>query len=490
MIRDISRLKSGQFDLAIIGGGINGCGIARDAALRGLKTALIEKEDFASGTSGRTTKLIHGGIRYLEQLDLKLVCDGLAERRLLLDLAPSFISPLKFLIPVYKNDPRPLWLMKLGVSLYDILAGKKKIAPHRALSKSEVCALKTGVIEEGLIGGIIYFDAQVDDVKFCIANAKSAAENGAIIANHCEAVGLLKKEKEGSGLNNQQIAGILAKDAITGETFEIKAKVVVNASGPWSDKVIAMDEPQRRPFLRPTKGAHIIYPKLLSDRAILISAYKDKRVFFVIPYKGCSIIGTTDTDYKGSPDAVYAEQDDVNYLISEAQRVFPNLCIKHDEALITYAGLRPLLSSAPTALPWKTSREHAILKTKGNLISVGGGKYTTYRLISEEAVDAVIESLGLKKTPCLTRKEPFPNKPDLTSQVKYAIEEEMALTISDIQSRRLGLWTSQGLGLDSMDFAASELKKRYNFTDEVIAEQKKQYQSEVELSRISLARSA
>lgn len=474
MKRDISRLKSGQFDLAIIGGGINGCGIARDAALRGLKTALIEKEDFASGTSGRTTKLIHGGIRYLEQLDLKLVCDGLAERRLLLDLAPSFISPLEFLIPVYKNDPRPLWLMKLGVSLYDILAGKNKIAPHRVLNKDEVCALKTGVTEEGLLGGIIYFDAQVDDVKFCIANAKSAAENGAIIANHCEAVGL-------------QIAGILAKDAITGETFEIKTKVVVNASGPWSDKVIAMDEPRPNSFLRPTKGVHIIYPKRLSDRAILISAYKDKRVFFVIPYKGCSIIGTTDTDYKGSPDAVYAEQDDVNYLISEAQRVFPNLCIKHDEALITYAGLRPLLNSTPTALPWKASREHAILKTKGNLISVGGGKYTTYRLISEEAVDAVIESLGLKKRPCPTRKEPFPNNPGLTSQVKYAIEEEMALTISDIQSRRLGLWTSQGLGLDSMDFAASELKKRYNFTDEVIAEQKAQYKEEIELNRKALA---
>ncbi|MBI4335702.1 MAG: glycerol-3-phosphate dehydrogenase/oxidase, partial [Candidatus Omnitrophica bacterium] len=420
MKRDISRLKKEQFDLAIIGGGINGCGIARDAALRGLKTALIEKEDFASGTSGRTTKLIHGGIRYLEQLDFKLVCDGLSERRLLLDLAPSFVSPLEFLIPVYKNDPRPLWLMKFGVSLYDILAGKRVIRPHRVLNKDEVCALKTGVTEEGLVGGIIYFDAQVDDVKFCIANAKSAAENGACIANHCEAVSLIKE--------GVRVTGILAKDAITGETFEIKAKVVLNASGPWSDEVIAMDETTPAPFLRPTKGAHIIYPKLLSDRAILISAHKDKRVFFVIPYKGCSVIGTTDTDYKGSPDAVYAEWDDVNYLISEAQRVFPNLCIKHNEALIAYAGLRPLLNSR--GLPWKASREHAILKTKGNLISVGGGKYTTYRLISEEAVDAVIESLGLKKRQCLTKKELFP-KTGSTPQIKYAIDEEMAMTISD-----------------------------------------------------------
>ncbi len=461
MKRDIAKLKAGHFDLLVIGGGINGCAIARDASLRGLTTALIEKDDFACGASGKSTKIIHGGIRYLEQFNLNLIYEALHERGTLLRTASQLVWPLEFIIPVYKGDPRPLIMMRTGVFIYDMLAGRANIHCHRPLDKSELTLFEPSITPKGLKGGVMYCDAQMDDIRLCLDNAISASEAGCCIANKVEAEGLVKKEG--------RVAGVEAKDTLTGEKFTIRAQYVVNATGAWSNRLVWADEPHAPAITRPTKGIHLVYKKLPITRAMLFSARKDKRIFFAIPWRDYTLIGTTDTDFNGPPDEVYAERSDVEYLLDEIRRVFPDENISKEGVITTYAGLRPLMNTQGIA-PWKVSREHYIKESGSGLISVVGGKYTTYRRLAQQLVDLVarkFEGRALKSCETAEHGPVAPQKAgegDLRSRIERAVKDEMANSLKDLLIRRLQLAMTPSRGLDVYEEAGRIMGELLDWT--------------------------
>lgn len=475
MKRDIARLKSEKFDILIIGGGINGCAIARDAALRGAKVALIEKNDFAAGASGKTTKLIHGGIRYLEQFNFKLVYEALRERQVLLNTAPQLVRPLEFIIPVYKNAPRSLLKIKTGVTIYDLMAGKNNLRCHRSLKKNELISLERNIDPVNLKGGVIYCDAQMDDVRLCLDNAISAYNSGCCPANKVEAAGFIK-EKE-------RIVGVKAQDLLTKENFSISASVVVNATGAWSNSTVKLDDPQAKPITRPAKGIHIVYRKLPHERAILLSNHKDKRIFFVIPWRNFTLIGTTDTDFNGSPDEVYAYADEVDYLLDETRRVFPNENIDKKGIITTYASLRPLVNTEGRPA-WQVSREHLIKESVAGLISVVGGKYTTYRHLAEQVVDLVLSKFkGKSFKECITASTgpslQEVKRASLRDSVEYALKEEMSNTLVDLLERRLQLSTTTSLGLDCLHECADIMAGILGWTDAQKESQVSAYKEEI-----------
>ena len=480
MKRDTAKLRTDRYDLLVIGGGINGCAIARDASLRGAKTALIEKNDFACGASGKTTKLIHGGLRYLEQFNFKLVYEALRERAILLKTAPNLVKPIEFIIPVYKGDPRPLWEMKTGVFMYSLLAGKSNIKPYRALRKNWTLAVEPQLDPIGLKGSVLYSDAQTDDVRLCLDNAISAFQAGCSVANKIEVVGFIKEKGK--------IAGVEAVDKLTGENFSIHAKVVVNATGAWSNRILTMDQPGAAPITRPTKGIHIVYRKLPHERAILLSARKDKRIFFMIPWRGFTLIGTTDTDFSGSCDEVYATSNEVEYLLNEARRVFPSERIDKTGIITTFAGLRPLVNTQ--GLPaWKVTREHLIKESDAGLISVVGGKYTTYRHLAEQVVDQALSKMqGRSFKPCTTQvKAPtpavsLPEKIDFQKRVEYAVKEEMANTLVDLLVRRLQLTTTASHGLDRLEECAHVMAELLGWSDDKKKSEMRHYEEEISKS--------
>ncbi|MBI4335201.1 MAG: glycerol-3-phosphate dehydrogenase/oxidase [Candidatus Omnitrophica bacterium] len=477
MRRDIEGLKKSRFDILVIGGGINGCAIARDASLRGAKTALIERDDFACGSSGKTTKLIHGGIRYLERFNFKLVYEALHERAVLLRTVPHLVRPIEFIIPVYKGDPRSLSKIRAGVFIYDRMAGKENICGHRGLSGPGLAALETGIDTKGLKGGVIYCDAQMDDARLCLDNAVSAYQAGCVLANKVEAAGFTKE--------NGKVSGVEAMDRLTGIKFPIHAAVVINATGAWSNRILKVDDPNTPPITRPTKGAHIVYRKLPHARAILISAYKDKRVFFVIPWRGMTLIGTTDIDYSGSYDEVHASSEEIDYLLGETRRIFPRENITKEGIIATFAGLRPLVNT-PSVAPWHVSREHLIRESGSGLISVVGGKYTTYRRLAQQVVDAAVSKLkGRIFKDCVTDTE-GPSSPDAPGEkkdfralVEYAVKEEMAVSLVDLLARRLQLSTTPSLGLDRLNECADIMAWLLNWSEKEKARQMALYKDEI-----------
>lgn len=461
MKRDIGRLSSEKFDLLVIGGGINGCAIARDASLRGVKTALIEKNDFACGASGKTTKLIHGGIRYLEQFNFKLVYEALHEKQILLRTASHLVYPLEFIIPVYKNGPRSLLKIKAGVAIYGWMAGKGNIRRSRGLKKNELISLEHNIDARNLKGGVIYCDAQMDDVRLCMDNAISAYEAGCCLANKIEAVGFIKE--------TGKITGVEARDKLTGEKFSIRAGIVVNATGAWSNTIVKMDEPESLPITRPTKGIHIVYRKLPHERAIILSNRQDKRIFFIIPWRNLSLIGTTDTDFTGSADEVYACADEVEYLLEETRRAFPGENIDRKGIITTYASLRPLVN-VEGRLTWQVSREHLIKESPAGLISVVGGKYTTYRHLAEQVVNLALRKLtdrNFKKcaSGLIGPSSKVQNSASLRSSVEYAVKEDMANTLMDLLVRRLQLSVTPSLGLDCLQECADIMAGLLGWTD-------------------------
>jgi len=387
MIRDISRLKRSKFDLIVVGGGINGAAVALLAASSGASVALLEKGDFASGTSSKSTKLLHGGIRYLEHFEFDLVHESLKERFIQWQAAPFLVKPLGFVIPVYKNDARPLWMMKLGVWFYDLLSGKYRIDHHRFLSVNEIASLAPGINMDGLKGGGEYFDAQMDDARLCLENVLMADLKGALVANYVEIEGFIKDK-------NKLAVGVKARDRISSELMDIFASRIVVTAGPWADELIQKDVPHSVRRLRPTKGVHIVYRGEISPRAFLLQSHQDKRVFFVIPFKGNSLIGTTDTDYHQSPDQVQVEEADIQYLLQEAGRVFPNINFDRSKIITSFAGVRPLV--ADSGHPSRISRKHAIERHSSGIYYVMGGKYTTYRAIAEEAIKKAMPQLASK----------------------------------------------------------------------------------------------
>jgi len=475
MKRNFDKFIKKRYDLLVIGGGINGAGIAHLAQDHGLKVALLEKGDFASGTSGKSTKLIHGGIRYLENFDFGLVIESLKERTIQLKAAPHLVKPLSFIIPVYKKDKRPLWMMKLGVLLYDWLAGSHSIGKHLRLSADRISELIPGIKREGLQGGILYYDAQMDDARLCLENILSAKERGADIANYVEVQSFLKEE--------EKVVGILAKDTLGGSLFKIHAKRVVCAVGPWTNYLLKEDCPRAKKIIRVTKGVHIVYEGRFSDHAILLPSNRDNRIFFVIPWMGHSLIGTTDTSYIRDPDKVQAFDKDIQYLIESTKRVFPTKDFSSEKIITSFAGLRALVRRRGS--PSKVTRSHAIVKTKSGLTFVIGGKYTTYRKIAEDTIWKVFK-IRTTKPFCLYCNEYPPVdtddmakkynmdpdtitflmdkygrryqeilrliekdrslaqricdcSPNIKAQLIYSVENEMALTADDVISRRLSL---------------------------------------------------
>ncbi|HEU5218207.1 MAG TPA: glycerol-3-phosphate dehydrogenase/oxidase, partial [Gemmatimonadales bacterium] len=381
-------LGAGGFDLLVIGGGITGAGIAREAALCGLSTALVEARDFGEGTSSRSSRLIHGGLRYLEQGRLHLVREALRERRILLRLAPHLVRPLPFILPVFKGDRVPRWKVAAGLTLYDILAAGGNVRRHRTLGKRDLLLAEPLIRERGLTGGAIYYDAQCDDARLVIATVRAAAGHGAQAANYMRVTGLIPTVAG--------VAGAYLRDELSGETGEIRARTVVNATGPWADVVRRLEDPKAVPLLRPTKGVHVVVPqaRIGNRNAVIFTSPVDGRVMFVLPWGEWTYIGTTDTDSRVGPDAVTVDPEDVIYLLRSANALYPAARLEHSDVIASWAGLRPLLAADPSAPASAVSREHRIVRGPGGLYTIAGGKLTTWRSMAVEMVDLLVKALG------------------------------------------------------------------------------------------------
>ncbi len=390
MHRTIDALREEFFDLLILGGGITGAGVALDAVLRGFRVGLIDKGDFASGTSSVSSKLIHGGLRYLEHGGFHLVHEALHERRLLLENAPHLVHALRFIIPFYKDARVPPWKYRAGLTFYDLLAGTSNLRRSRPLTFPHLRREFPGLRSAGLHGGACYVDAQMDDARLCLEVVLSAALQGACVANYVEAVGF--EQRDG------KITSVRVVDRVGGAEFSIRARQIVNATGPWMDVVSRLAGDHSEPHLRPTKGVHVIAPYRGLTSAFLLLHPADGRVFFVIPWLGKTLIGTTDTLWEQSPDALIVSDADRDYLLAGYNHYFvPPL----DRGAIvnSFAGLRPLIR-ARSGEPSSLSREFQLFWSPSVLLSVAGGKYTTYRRMAEVVTDAVARRLRRRRRSC------------------------------------------------------------------------------------------
>ena len=412
----LAALAAQPFDLLVIGGGVTGCGIARDAALRGLRVALIEREDFASGTSSRSSRLIHGGVRYLEHGHLGLVFESSIERYRLLRLAPHLVRPLSFVWPVYRGARIPRWKLAAGLMLYDALALFRNVKSSRRLNAREVSAAVPGLRTEGLRGGSRYYDAATDDARLTLANALGASEAGAVVLNHASVQGLLLEEGRAQGAT--------LVDALTGQRITVRARVLVNATGPWSDEIRRLDTQDSRPALRGTKGVHIAVPRerLPVDTALTLLSPVDGRVMFILPADTHTIVGTTETATHAHPAEVRASVSDVDYLLASANGFFPQVHLGRDDVVSAWAGIRPLVAAAYSGQgdANSASREHAIQPSPSGVLAISGGKLTTYRVMARDTVDAVEKALGVPHRKESTHVLPLPGGDMGTLEAEFA----------------------------------------------------------------------
>jgi glycerol-3-phosphate dehydrogenase len=398
-LRSFSQLDAAPFDVLVVGGGITGAGIARDAALRGLKTALVERDDFASGTSSRSSRLVHGGVRYLEHGYLHLVFEASRERRTLLSIAPHLVHPLAFTWPVYAGARVPRWKLGAGLLLYDALALFRNVGTHRQLSVAQVLANEPALRSDGLQGGAQYWDAATDDARLTLANALAAAEAGAVVVNHAGVCELVH--------SGERVVGAIVADAFGSGSTTVRAAVTVNAAGPWSTAIRRMDRPDAPPAVQGTKGVHLAVPaaRVGNHGAVTLLSVVDGRVMFVLPFGALTIIGTTDTATTATPDAVRASRSDIAYLLESANAAFPAAGLGDGDVVSAWAGIRPLSANVREAGtdPASLSREHSIDTSAGGIISISGGKLTTYRSMAAEVVDAVERALGRPVTASATQ---------------------------------------------------------------------------------------
>lgn len=393
------------YDIAVIGGGINGAGIARDAALRGRKVILLEKNDFGSGTSSWSSRLIHGGLRYLEYGEIPLVFESLRERRRLRELAAHLVTGLKLTIPVYRDSRRSKFLIHVGLSAYDLLSVGRKLPGHRMLSREALLRETPGLREAGLVGGAQYFDAQVTYAeRLVLENVIAAQEAGADVRNYSPVIGI--------NVRKGAVNSLEFRDHASGEEVEISARVIINAAGPWVDRVLSSVNREMPQFMGGTKGSHIIVGAFAGapDSAFYVEAKADGRPFFIIPWNGQYLIGTTDIRYDGDPGDVVASAKEVRYLLDETNRVFPQAALNMADIHYAYAGVRPLprREAGPESA---ITRKHVIVKHRREargLVSIIGGKLTTYRNLAEQAVDRSMRLLGTRAGRCRTRDEPLP----------------------------------------------------------------------------------
>jgi len=429
----IRRLSAEPLDLLVVGGGIVGSGVARDAAQRGLRTAILDRNDFAFGTSSRSSRLIHGGLRYLEQGRVWLVREASIEKMRMQHVAPHLTQPLGFLFPVYRSAGRPMWQMRIGVNLYDLLCGGRNFQPSRGFSRAETMGRVAGINPQDLLGAVRYYDALTQDARLVIDTIRSAERQGAIALNYLRFV---------DGRREGDFWKCLVEDVLTGETLPVRARTVVNATGPWMQEI-----PNSGIQLRLSKGIHLVVDRKelpVVDEAVVLT--EGKRILFVLPWGERVIIGTTDTDYQGDPAAVRVEAADIAYVLESVRRTFPGSTLTADRVISAWAGVRALIAN-PDGSPSDISRTHEIRRTADGWWDVAGGKLTTYRLMAEQCVNKVVRRLGGAYPACRTAGEPLlpPTEtryssvvpPEVTrAVVDHLIEHEWAMSLRDVMVRR------------------------------------------------------
>lgn len=534
---ELLNAKNTIFDVLIVGGGIVGTGIARDASLRGMSVGLFEKEDLSAGTTSRSSRLIHGGLRYLDLYDFGLVFKDLREREKLLRTAPHLVRPLKFVVPNYNKSAYQRLRLRAGMLLYDLFSFGKSIPSHKVLSAQEVSQLEPSLSKDGLQGGALFYDCQASFVeRLSVENAISASENDAKIFNHVKVLGI-------TGTSDGLIS-VVIQEMLSGDRFEFRSRSVVNASGPWADDVLEHVSLKRsgESGIRKTKGVHVAIPKV-NENAVVLYAESDERLFFVLPWLDYTLIGTTDTDYSGDPGESEATPEDISYLINESSKFLP--AVKAQKIAFTYSGVRPLVRARKNMGKDESavSRNYRIdddcIAGKGIVISALGVKITSYRIASEDATDLIAKKLGVTRK-CITDKEPLPggrtsgkfsdfeastigdlvergffdekqarhlfgiygtrvgkivsiiesdrtkiericpNNPDVLAQITLAVEEEFALTVSDFMLRRVPIAFSHCRGLDCAPKVAGEMGELLNWDTQRVEKELRDYKVDLE----------
>ena len=489
----VGDLAARELDLLVIGGGITGAGVLRDAAMRGLRAALVERADFGAGTSSRSSRLIHGGLRYLEHRQWRLVFEALRERSTLLRLAPHLVRPLGFVFPVYRGDRISRWKLALGLGLYRMLAAGGNVPRPRMFGKAGLLTLEPNLRVRDLTGGGLYYDAQCDDARLVIATIRTAIRHGAVALNYAPVIRLVT---EGGRLVGVEISQPDGPADGRGPAL-IRARVIVNATGPWTDQLRRMEDPGATPLLRLTSGTHIVVrrARLGHTRGITFTSPVDGRVMFVLPMGDHSYVGTTDRDFAGDPDQVRMTPADEEYLLRSVNAIFPHARLAPDDIVTSWSGLRPLLAEDPAAPPDAVSREHRIETGPLGMVTVTGGKLTTFRRMAGEVVDRVFQQLGAEPVAAPTETEPLiggeapswesfrqagldlglsdstmdhlishfgtetaaivnlvrgdrslmtrihPDHPAVAAEVLHVVRRELAVTVEDILARRLHLTT-------------------------------------------------
>ncbi len=464
MIREIEEAPD-KWDVIIVGGGATGLGSALDSASRGYKTLLLEQSDFAKGTSSRSTKLIHGGLRYLQQGNISLVTEALKERGLLCENAPHLVHHLPFLVPSYHWWEGPFY--GIGMKIYDVLAGKLGIEKSKSLSREETLKAIPTLEPKDLRGGVVYYDGQFDDSRLAICLAQTAADQGATLLNYVKVTGLIKK--------NGICCGVHAKDRESGTSYQLHARVVINATGVFSDNLIQKDDPKSKNIIAPSQGIHLVLDKSFQpgDTAILVPHTTDKRVLFMVPWHDRILLGTTDTPVKKSSLEPRPLKHEIDFLLTHAAKYLTKNP-SYKDILSVFAGLRPLVKTGKKGNTATISRDHMIFTSKSGLVTIAGGKWTTYRKMAEDVItkaslvgklpprDCITESLKLHgwqqglqpqhhfstygtfgkeiKSLAKTKKEwkarLHPNLPYFAAEIVWAVREEMARTVEDVLSRR------------------------------------------------------
>ena len=523
-----------EFDVIVIGAGINGAGIARDAAMRGLSVLLVDKGDIGGGTSSWSTRLIHGGLRYLEHGEFGLVRESLRERETLLKVAAHLVRPLPLLVPVYKQARRGLWTIRAGMITYDALSLNKSLPHHRMLSPAqtlrEIPALEPG----GLLGAAVYSDAAVEFAeRLVLENVLSAVEHGATMITYARVEKLL--------VNKGKVSGIESTNYRGGETRFTRGTIVINAAGPWVDQVLKSDSGNPPRLIGGTKGSHIVVAPFAGapHTAMYVEAEIDGRPFFIIPWNNKYLIGTTDIRYEGDLDQVHIESDEINYLLHETNRVIPSANLTREHILFAYSGVRPLPFTTD-ADEQKITRRHFIRAHPelDNLFSIVGGKLTTYRSLAEQTVDAVFRKLGRTSPECKTDREPLPGAvtPDfaafcqdfkqrsplsaatndrllsiygtrvaliaetiqeeqslaevldretgaVAAEIVFAFEHEFAKTLSDCLLRRTMVGFNSTCGINAVAAAAATAHKYLGWSDDRVKSEIREYRNEVQRLR-------
>ena len=438
MIQQLASQK--EWDICIIGGGATGLGTALDAASRGFRTILFEQYDFAKGTSSRSTKLVHGGVRYLQQGNIKLVMEALKERGLLLENAPHLVHNQKFVIPNYKWWEKPFY--GIGLKIYDKMAGKLGLGPSQLLSKEETLHLAPTLDPEDLKGGVLYHDGQFDDARLAISIAQTAALYQGVVLNYFPVKGLLKTK--------DKVCGVQVTDFFSGKEYEIKSKVVINATGVFADCIMKMDDSAHENIITASQGIHIVVDKefLPGDAAIMIPKTDDGRVLFAVPWHNKIVLGTTDTPVNTISEEPVALEEEIAFILKHIGRYLGKDPQPGDIRSV-FAGLRPLVKGNKKTTA-ALSREHLVTVSDSGLITIAGGKWTTYRKMAEDVVDTALKNHDLERKACVTKElklfghdKPIMaaeitllNGEELKFVVNHSLKEEMCMTVEDFLSRR------------------------------------------------------